>query len=289
MPSRIMKNIIKGLSWNFSNPSIMGIINITPDSFYDGNKNSTFRTQDYLALAENHIKNGANILDLGAQSSRPGAQKISPQEEWLRLSPVLKKIRQEFPDITLSVDTFYSEVAKNAYHEGINWVNDISGGRMDTHMFDTLSELKIPYILMHSKGSPENMVNLCEYTNVLEEMTIYFSHHLGLLHKMGLAEVVLDPGLGFAKNMQQNYEIIQFLSFWKKLFQKPILIGLSRKSMVYKLLETSPEQALEGSLALSLIALIQQADILRVHDVKQTKDILRIYGMLNNAKTKAFP
>lgn len=259
---------------DFSSPKVMGIVNITPDSFYDGLKAAS--VDDFLKKADQCVEEGADILDLGACSTRPGAELVSVSEEWARLKPLLTVLRKKYPNMILSIDTSSAEIADRACSEGADWINDVSGGNADENMFSIIAKWKVPYVLMHSKGNPQTMQNQTNYADLFEEMSYYFSQKVDALRAQGCADIIVDPGFGFAKTINQNYELIPYISFWKKLFKTPILIGVSRKSMIYNVLGVSPEEALNGTSFVHALTLLQGADILRVHDVKQAKELVRL-------------
>ena len=252
----------------------MGILNLTPDSFYDGGLNN----DPVMALnkAEMLLAESADILDLGAYSSRPGAEHISEQEELERLIPVIKAVAREFPDAVLSVDTFRSSVASAAINEGAHIVNDISAGEMDNAMFETVAALRVPYVLMHMKGTPQTMTGLTNYTDLTTEVCHYFASKIDQLKQLGVKDLIIDPGFGFAKTPEQSFELLKNLDFLK-ITGHPILAGLSRKSMIYKTLGTDAENALHGTIAANTIALMKGANILRVHDVKAAREAITIF------------
>jgi dihydropteroate synthase len=261
-----------------SSPKIMGIINLTPDSFHAASRQTT--AQDALAQAQKMVAEGADILDLGACSTRPGAPLISTKEEWQRLGPALATIRKNLPNVVISVDTFTSEIAKNAVAEGAQIINDISAGSLDAQLFETIAELNVPYILMHMQGTPQTMQQNPTYSNVVAEVMTFFSEKLALLRALGVNDVLLDPGFGFGKNLQHNFELLKQLRDFK-LFELPILAGVSRKSMINKALGTSPENALNGTTALHAFALERGANILRVHDVAEAKQVVTLHHHLH--------
>jgi dihydropteroate synthase len=259
---------------DLSVPIVMGILNVTPDSFYDGGKYTSEKS--ILERVEKMLFEGAGIIDIGGYSSRPNAHDISIEEELTRVVPFIKKIKQEFPDSIVSIDTFRSEVARKSIDAGADIINDISGGSLDPEMFQTVSDLKVPYILMHMKGTPQTMVKLSQYQNMMVELIDYFQQKINQLQNLGVTEIVIDPGLGFAKTMDQNYELIRKLTYFNSL-NFPILVGLSRKSMIYKTLGVSPEDTLNGTTVLNTIALMNGASILRVHDVKECVEAVKLF------------
>jgi dihydropteroate synthase len=251
----------------------MGILNVTPDSFYAGSRlpePGLVQERAGLMLAE-----GADILDVGGYSTRPGAADISPQQEADRVLPAIEAIRAAFPQIVVSVDTFRANVARQAVAVGAHMVNDVSGGQLDPAMFDTISRLQVPYILMHMRGTPQNMANLTQYEDVFLETFDFFQHKLKHLHDLGCKDIIVDPGFGFAKNMDQNYTLLRRLAEFKWL-GRPVLAGVSRKSMVYKKLGITPEEALNGTTVLNTVALQHGTDLLRVHDVKAAREIIEL-------------
>ncbi|OQX81276.1 MAG: dihydropteroate synthase [Bacteroidetes bacterium 4484_249] len=263
---------------SLAKPVIMGILNITPDSFYDGGK---FRFEkEQLNKVEKMVIEGAAIIDVGAVSTRPGAKQVSQQEELNRLLPVVKIILNSFPEVFISVDTFRSEVAKAVINEGIHIINDISGGTFDEKMFEVIAGYKVPYIMMHIKGTPENMQESPQYENVVEEIKEFFKVQLEKLAKLNITEnIVLDPGFGFGKTLEHNFEILKNLNLFKNL-GFPLLAGLSRKSMINKVLNIKPAQALNGTTVLNTIALLNGANILRVHDVKEAVEAVKLVETL---------
>ncbi|NOQ24571.1 MAG: dihydropteroate synthase [Bacteroidales bacterium] len=267
---------------DLSIPKIMGILNITPDSFFDGERYST--KEKILFQVNKMINVGCDILDIGAYSSRPGAQNISISEELNRLCPVLETIRTEFPDIILSVDTFRSEVAKKVVEDfNVNIINDISAGELDNNMFETIAKLNVPYILMHMKGSPDNMQGNPKYNNVIKEVIDYFAVKIKKLKLLGVNDLIIDPGFGFGKTLEHNYQLLKYLDDFR-IFELPILVGISRKSMINKLLEISPEEALNGTSVLNTLSIVNGANILRVHDVKEASESIKLCTKFLNAK-----
>lgn len=251
----------------------MGILNITPDSFYDGGKHSG--PAQVLAHAHKLVSQGADILDIGAYSTRPGATDISVEEEWNRLKPVIDLITENLPDTPLSIDTFRSEIARKSIQAGAHMINDISGGSLDDKMFDTIAELQVPYILMHSKGTPQTMSSLTDYNDLLGDIILDLSQKINQLRNKGVNDIIVDPGLGFAKTIDQNFEILKRLNEFS-VFDEPLLIGLSRKSMIYKTLGLSAEDSLNGTSVLNTLAVQGGASILRVHDVKEAKEVVTL-------------
>lgn len=259
---------------DLSTPQVMGILNVTPDSFY---ADSRKQTEEAISERANQIlAEGGSIIDLGAYSSRPGAADVSTEEEMERLARALRIIRSEHPGAIVSIDTFRAEVAERCVVEyGADIINDISGGEMDDRMFDTVARLNIPYILMHMKGTPQTMQQNPQYEDVTSEVMQYFGRKVDQLHDMGVNDIILDPGYGFAKTLDQNYELFHNQHILQEL-NLPILVGISRKSMIYKLLGTTPQEALNGTTVLHTLALQQGANILRVHDVREAVETIKI-------------
>lgn len=268
----------KGNLIDLSTPKVMGILNITPNSFFDGGKYKDEST--ILNRVEKMLNDGASFIDIGAYSSKPGAEFVSEEEELARLLPVLELILLKFPEILLSIDTFRSEVAKKCIENGAAIINDISAGLLDEKMIETISKLQVPYIMMHMKGNPETMQSLVNYEDVVKEMMFYFSERINKARSFGLNDIIIDPGFGFAKTIEHNYEIMQKLDFFS-ILELPVLVGISRKSMIYKVLENTPEEALNGTTILNTIALQKGANILRVHDVKEAVECIKINSVLN--------
>ena len=255
----------------------MGILNITPDSFYDKSRLSS--KDDLLKRTESMLSEGATFIDVGAYSSRPGAEFVSEEEERKRLIPALEIILKEFPDVLLSVDTFRSNIARETIDLGASMINDISGGDMDPFMFDVVVNKQVPYILMHMRGNPQTMSNLNNYDHLIVDIISELQVKVNDLQKRGLNDIIIDPGLGFAKNLHQNYEIVKDLKSFN-LIGHPLLIGASRKSMIYKLLECEPHNALIGTTVVHTACLLNGASILRVHDVKEAKEAIKITTLL---------
>ncbi|QGY45558.1 dihydropteroate synthase [Maribellus comscasis] len=260
---------------DLSVPAVMGIINVTPDSFFDGGKMEDEKV--LLAAVEKMIEDGASIIDIGGVSTRPGAQLISTKVELGRLLPAVEAIRKKFPAIPLSIDTFRSWVAVRIIDEfGPVIVNDIAGGTLDSKMFETIGKLEVPYILSHIKGTPRDMQENPEYDDIIKEISTYFSEKVKRLTKLGVKDIIIDPGFGFGKNLDHNYELLNKLDSFK-VFQLPVMAGLSRKSMIWKALETKPEFALNGTTVANTLALMGGTDILRVHDVKEAVEAVKIF------------
>ena len=257
----------------------MGILNITFDSFYDGGKNNSISKA--VEKAHQLTKEGAKIIDIGAYSSRPGAKHISATEEWNRLKNIIPIINKEFPETALSVDTFRSEIARKSIDSGAHMINDISAGEMDEKMFDTISELKVPYILMHMKGKPQNMQNNPQYECIEDEIVDFFKKKISILEKKGVEDIIVDPGFGFGKTLAHNYRLLNNMEKLNEL-SRPLLAGVSRKSMIYKLLETKPQEALNGTSVLHTICLLKGVSFLRVHDVKEAVECAKIINFAKN-------
>ena len=256
----------------------MGIINLTPDSFYEGSRVPTDKNS-VLFEAAKKIKEGADFLDLGGYSTRPGAENISIEEEINRVIPAILEIKKSFPDTLISIDTFRSEVAKAGVEAGADLVNDISAGNLDPQMLPLIGQLGVPYIAMHSRGTPQTMQNETDYVDLISEVLSYFGNKVEQFAKFGIKDVIIDPGFGFAKTSAQNFELLRQLSSLKRL-GLPILVGISRKSMIYKTLDISANEALNGTTALNMVALLQGAAILRVHDVKEAKETIQLFEQL---------
>lgn len=263
----------RGKLVNFEKPKLMGIVNVTPDSFFDGGK--YLHVNDALKRASQLIEEGVDILDVGAYSSRPGAEKVGIQEEMDRLIPVVEAIGRSYPDVVLSVDTFRGAVAEASIKAGAHIINDISGGSIDDDFFPILAQHRVPYVLMHSRGNPQTMQSLTQYDDIVEAVIQYFSEKIYHLRTLGIKDIILDPGFGFAKTMSQNYQILKRLEEFK-IFELPIMGALSRKSMVYKLLNVTPAEALNGTTVLHTILLQKGVNMLRVHDVKEAKQVIAI-------------
>lgn len=263
---------LNGKLFSFDKPLIMGIINMTPDSFFDGGKYNS--CEKALTKIENMLDQGASIIDIGGCSTRPGSELISISEEWIRIEKIIKQSIKFFPKIIISVDTFRSDIAKRALIEGASIINDISGGSYDSNMYKVVSNFKAPYVLMHLRGIPKNMMEKSNYENLMIELLKYFSKKIKRLKKFGINDVILDPGFGFAKDYNQNYEILKNLSLLKK-FNLPILVGLSRKLFVKKKFGSSNVDSLKGTIKLNEIAINNGANILRVHDVKENLFLIR--------------
>ena len=265
---------------DLSTPRVMAIMNLTPDSFYDGGQLKNH--EQLLAKVQQFIDEGASIIDLGGYSTRPGAVNISVEEEMSRVVPVVQLIREHFKNIPLSVDTFRSQVARSALEQGASMVNDVSGATADDLMLDLISEYQVPYVGMHMRGTPQTMSTLSDYQDIVFEIRYFFSTLAEKAAKRNINDLIIDPGLGFAKTIAQNFHLLYHLEAFK-LLDLPVLIGLSRKSMIYKTLNTTPENALNGSSALHMAALERGAHLLRVHDVKEAQECIKLYTQLRDA------
>jgi len=262
---------------DLSEPRVMGILNVTPDSFYDGFKYGD--ETSILKQVEKMVSEGADFIDVGGYSTRPGAEDISQEEELSRVMPAIKLITKKFPDTIVSIDTFRARVAKQAVEAGASLINDISGGDLDKDMFDTVASLQIPYIIMHMKGTPQTMTQEATYENLIKEIIDSFHQKIFKLHGLGVKDTLVDPGFGFAKTAQQNFELLNQLDRFH-ILEKPLLVGLSRKSMIWRTLKTNPESALNGTTVLNTIALIKGASLLRVHDVRQAKEAIQLVNQI---------
>jgi len=267
----------KGQIFDLSTPKIMGILNITPNSFYDGGKYSL--ENNAIAQVEKMLKEGATFIDIGAYSSKPNAELVSEEEELNRIIPVVKAILNKFPDALLSIDTFRSTVAQECINNGAALINDISAGSLDEKMMEVIASNNVPYIMMHLRGTPQTMQDQTNYEHIINEILTYFSDKVNKARSLGINDLIIDPGFGFAKTTDQNYEILSNLELFKML-ELPILAGISRKSMIYKTLDTSPEEALNGTTVLNTIAITKGATIIRVHDVKEAMECVKLCGNL---------
>ena len=274
-------NINKSDYFSTGEKIIMGILNITEDSFYDGGK--YLQPKKIISQVEKMLDEGASIIDIGAQSTKPNAISKGPHEECKILLPAIKLLRKKFKNIFLSTDTYWSLVAEQSIKSGANMINDVSAGNIDPNMLKTVSKLKVPYILMHMQGRPENMQNNPNYKDVVNEVYSFFEKKIKELENLGFNEIILDPGFGFGKNLEHNYTLLNNLHEFKKL-NYPIIVGVSRKSMIYKLLNISPEKALNGTSILNTVALKNGADILRVHDVREAYECIKITNFMKNNK-----
>jgi len=268
----------KGRLIDLKKPKVMGILNITPDSFYDGGK---YKDEvSILKQAKKILDEGATFVDLGAYSSRPGATDISEEEELRRILPIVDLLTNAFPDICLSIDTFRSKVARRCLEKGAAMINDISAGNLDLNMMQIISDFKVPYIMMHMNGTPQNMAKQTNYNKLIEDVLYYLSEKVALAKSYGINDIIIDPGFGFAKTPSQSFYLLQNLNLFKT-FGLPILVGLSRKSMIYKTLGIDANQALNGTTALNTLALTKGANILRVHDVKEAVECIELMQAVN--------
>ncbi len=260
---------------NLSSPLVMAVMNITPDSFYDGG--SCRNPMDAIKKAEKYLAEGADILDMGAASSRPGAGIIDPGIEQQRLLPALRAVVKQFPEAVISIDTYHANTAKAAIEAGAHIINDISAGNIDREMFDTVARLQVPYIMMHMQGRPEDMQQKPVYKHLIKDIAGFFSEKVLQLKGKGVHDIILDPGFGFGKTLEQNYQLLAELEYFR-IFELPILVGFSRKSMINKVLKVSPADALNGTTILNTLAIENGADILRVHDVREAREVIKITG-----------
>jgi dihydropteroate synthase len=269
----------KGQLIDLSSPKVMGILNITPNSFFDGGmyKNES----EILSRVEKMMSEGASFIDIGAYSSKPSAAFVSEQEEMERIVPIVDLILKHFPEAILSIDTFRAAVAKTCIESGAAMINDISAGLLDHKMLETIAQYKVPYIMMHMRGTPQTMQTLTQYDAIVKEMLFYFSERVAAARALGINDLIVDPGFGFAKTLEQNFEVFQKLALFNSL-ELPILIGISRKSMIYKTLNTSAKEALNGTTVLNALALSKGAKILRVHDVKEAMECISLYHTINS-------
>lgn len=267
---------------DLNSPKVMGILNITPDSFYDGNRYNSDKL--ILTQVEKMLRDGATMIDLGAYSSRPKSTDISEEEELIRLLPVVKLILAHYPDALLSIDTFRSGVAQKSLDLGAAMINDISASALDSRMMSIVAEYKVPYVMMHMRGTPQTMSTRTQYDDIVKEMLFYFSEKVQEARSLGINDLLIDPGFGFAKTLDQNYEVLQKLELFQ-ILDLPLLAGISRKSMVYKVLNSSAEEALNGSTALHMIALMKGASILRVHDVKEANECIGLFEKFSDKKS----
>ena len=255
----------------------MGILNVTPNSFYDGGKHKEINS--IIHQVNKMLSEGADFIDIGAYSSKPSAEFVSEEEEIKRLVPIVKSLVETFPNIVLSVDTFRAQVAKASVENGVAMVNDIAAGLLDDQMLETVAELKVPYIMMHMRGNPQTMQSLTQYDDIVKEMIFYFSERIQKARSFGISDIIIDPGFGFAKTLEQNYEVLHKMELFSML-ELPLLAGISRKSMIYKVLEKTPREALNGTSVLNTIALQKGAKILRVHDVKEAVECIKLVSKL---------
>ncbi|GAA4775981.1 MULTISPECIES: dihydropteroate synthase [Flavobacterium] len=268
----------KGNLIDLSKPKVMGILNVTPDSFYDGGRFSS----DSIVLnqVEKMLKEGATFIDVGGQTTKPTADLITAEEELLRVIPVVESVLKNFPETLLSIDTFYAKVAEESIKSGAAIINDVSAGNIDSEMLPTVAKLQVPYIMMHMRGTPQTMQKLTTYDDLVKEVLFYFSEKISTARTLGINDIIFDPGFGFAKTTEQNFELFSKLELFQ-MFELPILVGVSRKSMIYKTLETTPQNALNGTTVLNTLALSKGANILRVHDVKEAVECVKLLNKFN--------
>ena len=272
---------VRGRLVDLSSPLVMGVINLTPDSFYEGSRHN--EASDALRQAEEMVTEGADIIDVGGYSSRPGAADISEEEELQRTIPVIQAITKRFPKLLVSVDTFRSQVAARALDAGANILNDISGGSLNNDAMPALcASHQVPYIAMHMRGTPQTMNGMTQYNDLLKDILTYFQARLVKFSQMGVRDVVVDPGFGFAKTVDQNFTLLRNLSVLK-ILGRPVLTGLSRKSMIWRTLDTSPEESLNGTTALNMAALMNGASVLRVHDVKEARECVKLWARMSES------
>lgn len=271
---------LDGKILDLSRPVVMGILNVTPDSFFDGGKYKT--EKKVLKRAEDILEQGGSVIDIGALSTQPGSEGISTKDEIDRLLPAVKAVRKTFPEAFVSIDTYRSWVAHKVIEDcGPCMVNDVSGGNFDPAMFDTVGKLGVPYVLMHMQGTPQKMQENPVYEDIIRDISLFFTDCVKKLYKAGVKDVIIDPGFGFGKTLEHNYELLNRLDSFK-VFQLPVLVGVSRKSMIHKLLKNNPEEALNGTSVANTLALLGGADILRVHDVKEAAEAIRVVDMLRS-------
>jgi len=267
----------KGQLIDLATPKVMGILNITPNSFFDGGKYKT--ENEILKQVEKMLTDGVTFIDIGAYSSKPSAELVSEAEELNRILPVVQSIGKHFPDAIISIDTFRSELAKICIENGAAIINDISAGNLDDRMLEVIAKYKVPYIMMHMRGTPQTMQTMTNYENLVKEMLFYFSEKIAQARSYGIDDLIIDPGFGFAKTLDQNYEILQKLELFE-IIDLPLLVGFSRKSMIYKTIESNAENALNGTTVLNTIALTKGAKILRVHDVKEAVECVSLFNKI---------
>lgn len=264
---------------DLASPKVIGIVNITPNSFYDGGKLTDEKS--VLIQVEKMLLDGATFIDVGGYSSKPNAEFVSENEELERVIPIVKSIVKEFPKAVLSIDTFRSKVAKESVENGVAIINDISAGSLDENMMPTVGQLRVPYIMMHMKGTPQTMQTQTQYDDLVKDILFYFSEKIALARSFGISDLIVDPGFGFAKTVEQNFELLHKLELFQML-ELPLLVGVSRKSMIYKTLNTEAAHALNGTTSLNTISLMKGAKILRVHDVKEAEECVQLYQKLMN-------
>lgn len=273
---------LQGKLISLQKPLIMGILNLTNDSFFDGGKYIN-NVEKAVNHAKEMIDDGADIIDIGACSTRPGANLVSNEEELKQLIPVIKEIRKQFPDIIISIDTVWAEVAKQTINEGANIINDISAGQFDDQLFKVMGEIKAPYVLTHTPSTPDKMQERTHYDNIFLDISKYFAEKIEELRNLGVVDIILDLGFGFGKTVEQNYFLLNHIEDFKT-FGLPILTGISRKTMIHKPLAITPQQALNGTTFLHAFALINKSNILRVHDVREAKECIKLFELIENNK-----
>lgn len=269
----------KGQLVDLSTPKVMGILNVTPNSFFDGGMYKS--SSEMLAKVGKMLGEGATFIDVGAYSSKPSAEFVSEDEELQRIVPIINLILEYYPETLISIDTFRSEVARVCIENGAAIINDISAGNLDDKMLETVAKYNVPYIMMHMRGTPQTMQAMTTYENIVKEMLLYFSEKVAQARSLGINDLIVDPGFGFAKTLEQNYEVLQKLELFE-ILELPLLAGVSRKSMIYKTLNTSADEALNGTTVLNTIALTKGAQILRVHDVKEAMECVTLFNKINN-------
>ena len=269
----------KGQLIDLTTPKVMGILNVTPNSFYDGGMYKS--NSEMLTKVGKMLSDGATFIDVGAYSSKPSAEYVSEEEELQRIIPIINLILEYYPEALLSVDTFRSEVAKVCIENGAAMINDISAGNLDDKMLETIAKYNVPYIMMHMRGTPETMQKMTSYEDIVKEILFYFSEKVANARSFGINDLIIDPGFGFAKTLDQNYEVLQKMELFENL-ELPLLAGFSRKSMIYKTLQSSAEEALTGTTVLNTVALTKGAKILRVHDVKEAMECITLFNKINN-------
>ena len=269
----------KGQLIDLTSPKVMGILNVTPNSFFDGGKYKN--ESEMLSRVGKMLNDGATFIDIGAYSSKPSAEFVSEEEELQRIVPIINLILEYYPETLISIDTFRSEVAKVCIENGAAIINDISAGNLDDKMLKIVAKYNVPYIMMHMRGTPETMQKMTSYGNIVKEILLYFSERVAQARSLGINDLIIDPGFGFAKTLEQNYEVLQKMELFE-LLELPLLAGVSRKSMIYKTLESSAEEALNGTTVLNTVALTKGAKILRVHDVKEAVECVTLFNKINN-------
>jgi dihydropteroate synthase len=269
---------LRGKILDLHTPVVMGILNVTPDSFYDGGRHNVKNSA--VTQVGKMLEEGATLIDIGGYSTRPQAPEVSEEEELARVIPIIEHIIRTFPEALISIDTFRAKVAKEAIEAGACMINDISGGSLDEQMFEMVSHLKVPYVLMHTRGTPQNMAELTDYQDIMLDLVDYFHQKLLHLRALGVSDIIIDVGFGFAKTLEQNFELLKQLSYFR-ILNLPLLVGISRKSMVWKTLDIQPDEALNGTTVLNTWSLLHGASILRVHDVKQAVETIKLLNYSN--------